>query len=395
MSTSEDKTPDICRYFDKENDFAQNSEHPPFGASIMQDFQGSNGQQPPPEPPAWLLPRKVASLDPYLPPQIMHGMLYQGCRFVFGGPPKARKSWLLMLACYWVANELPFLGIPTAKGKVVYLNFELLEGECRARFFEIQKAIGMGDIDNIEVIQLRDKTLSDHNLTQLQIIIANASFCLCAFDPVYKLLNGRDERIGVDIAPVLASLAAIAGDHKCSVGFSAHFAKGNQAQKFAIDRISGSNYFARDADVILVMTELNEPDCYGIEIIQRSFPDIKPFGIRWKNPLFIRDDSLDATDIRQPGKEKKTDELKQRMLAALHVSDFEGGLSFTQFLKAVQVDNPKGKPTPSKATFVRKLNELTAQKSVLKSVATAKYMLSPQYVEQRRILLGQDGDEVS
>jgi hypothetical protein len=300
-----------------------------------------------------------------------------------------------MLACYCVANGLPFLGIPTTQGKVVYLNFELLEGECRARFFEIQKAIGNGDINNIEVIQLRDRTLSDLHLFQLQSIVANSAFCLCAFDPVYKLLNGRDERVGVDIAPVLASIASIAGNHKCSVGFSAHFAKGNQAQKFAIDRISGSNYFARDADVILVMTELNAQDCYGVEIIQRSFPDIKSFGIRWKTPLFIRDDSLDATDIRQPGREKKTDELKQRMLAALHASDYEGGLSFTEFLKAAQIDNPKGKPTPSKATFARKLNELTGQKCVLKSVATGKYILSPQYVEQRRIFLDQNAEEVS
>src|SRR5215468_6826955 len=77
-----------------------------------------NGQEE--APPNWLLPRKVASLSDYLPPQVMHGMLYQGCRFVFGGPPKARKSWLLMLACYCVANGLPFLRIPTSKGKVVY-----------------------------------------------------------------------------------------------------------------------------------------------------------------------------------------------------------------------------------------------------------------------------------
>src|SRR5262249_4103437 len=148
-------------------------------------------------------------------------------------------------------------------------------------------------------------------------------------------------------------------------------------------------------DVILVMTELNEPDCYGVEIIQRSFPDIKPFGIRWEKPIFIRDDSLDAADIRQPGKEKKTDELTQRMLAALHASDFEGGLSFTPSLKAVQVHNPKGKPSPSKATFARKLKELTAQKCVLQSVATGKYMLSPQYVEKRAILIDQNDDAVS
>jgi hypothetical protein len=348
-------------------------------------------------PPPWLFPRKVASLNPYLPPQIMEGMLYLGCRFVFGGPPKARKSWLLMLACYCVANGLPFLGIPTKKGKVVYLNFELLEGECRARFFEIHKAMGQGDIDNIEVIQLRDRTLSDDNLVQLQKIIADASFCLCAFDPVYKLLNGRDERVGKDIAPVLDSIAAIAGKYQCSVGFSAHFAKGNQAQKFAIDRISGSNYFARDADVILVMTELNQPDCYGIEIIQRSFSDIKPFAIRWKAPLFVRDDSLDPTDIRQPGKDpKKLDPLSERMLTALYATNYEdGGLPFTEFWKAVQIKGKNGKPTPVKSTFYEKLDSLVKQKAIEKSVATGKYMLTIDFYQKRAELLKQNPEASS
>lgn len=298
--------------------------------------------------PDWLFPRKVALLSDYLPPQIMHGLLYQGCRFVFGGSPKAKKSWLLMLCCFCVANGLPFLGIPTTKGKVVYINFELLEGECRRRFHQIQKAMGTGSLDDIEVIQLRDKRLSNENLEQLERIISDVCFVLCSFDPVYKLLDGRDERLGIDIAPVLASLGAISEKSNRSVGFSQHFTKGNQSQKFAIDRISGSNYFTRDADVILVMTNLNEPDCYGIEIIQRSFPEIKPFGIRWRCPIFVRDDSIDAADIQQPGKESKADPIIDRMLAVLHAANFDGGLSFTEFLRAVQVKGPTGTPAPER-----------------------------------------------
>jgi hypothetical protein len=345
-----------------------------------------NGQTP-----DWLFPRKVASLNPYLPPQIMKGLLYQGCRFVFGGSPKAKKSWLLMLCCYCVANGLPFLVIPTTKGKVVYINFELLEGECRQRFHEIQKAMGTGSLDDIEVIQLRDKQLSDINLEQLQAIISEASFVLCSFDPIYKLLDGRDERLGIDIAPVLASLGSISEKAKCSVGFSQHFTKGNQSQKFAIDRISGSNYFTRDADVILVMTNLNEPDCYGIEIIQRSFPEIKPFGIRWQCPIFVRDDSIDAGDIQQPGKEKKTDPIAERILAVLHAANFEGGLSFTDLLRAIQVKGVNGKPTPAKATFCRKLGEMTNRNEVEKSVATEKYMLTAKYAEKRTAFVGGNG----
>jgi len=257
----------------------------------------------------------------------------------------------------------------------------------------------VGDLENTQVIQLRDKRLSNENLEQLQKIITDASFVLCSFDPVYKLLDGRDERVGMDIAPVLASLGAIGEKAKCSVGFSQHFTKGNQALKFAIDRISGSNYFTRDADVILVMTDLKEPDCYGIEIIQRSFPEIRPFGIRWQCPIFVRDDSLDATDIREPGKDKKSGQksnpVTDRMRSALHASNYEGGLAFNELLRAVQVRGTNGKPTPSKATFCRKLNEMVRLKEVEKSVATEKYMLTVRYSQKRSEFFGENGAEVS
>src|SRR6267378_3432984 len=146
-----------------------------------------------------------------------------------------------------------------------------------------------------------------------------------------------------------------------------------QLFNYAIERfqlawsIIFENYFTRDSYVILTMTYLKEDDCHGIEISQRSFPDIKPFGIRWQNPVFVRDDSIDVTDIRQPGKEKKTDPVKERMLAALHASNFEGGLGFAEFLRAIQIRGPSNQPTPSKTTFNRKIKDLTAQKLIEKS----------------------------
>jgi hypothetical protein len=347
------------------------------------------------KPPAWLYPKKVSALDPYLPPQVMKGLLYQGCRFVFGGSPKAKKSWLLMQSCFCVANGLPFLGIMTEKGKTVYLNFELLEGEARARFYAIKEALGAGDVDEVEVIQLKDKRLGPVELVDLQKIITVAEFVMSAFDPVYKLMDGCDERIGKEVAPILAALADICEASKASVGYAQHFAKGNQKVKFAMDRISGTNYFVRDADVILVVTELAEISCFRVDIIQRSFPDIKPFGIRWKHPIFERDDSIDIANIKEPGEDKeKGDPIIERMLAALHAANYEGGLTFTEFLRAVQVKGKTGKPSPVKSTFFGKLNDLIKRNLVEKSVATDKYLLTTQYAVARSKDFNEFGDEV-
>jgi hypothetical protein len=197
------------------------------------------------------------------------------------------------------------------------------------------------------------------------------------------MLSGRDERLGVDVDPVLQVLDAMSQEGDCSVGFAQHFAKGNQALKFAIDRISGTNYFARDADVIFTLTDLGERDCFALEIIQRSFPEIPVFGVRFEHPLFSRDDSLDVTDIRQPGKEKKSDPITERMLATLQAVDYqEGGLTFTDWLAATQIVDKDEKPTPSKSTFLRRLNKLKDRKSIFLSAATGKYQLSTEYASR-------------
>jgi hypothetical protein len=265
---------------------------------------------------------------------------------------------------------LPFLGIPRTKGKVVYINFELLEGECRRRFLQIQKAMGTGSLDDIEVIQLRGKQLSNLNLEQLERIISDASFVLCSFDPVYKLLDGRDERLGIDITTVLASPW---GDERKGEMFSRVLAAFHQGQPIAEIRNRPNQ-----------RVELFHPGCrrdsgydqservrlLRIEIIQRSFPEIKSFGIRWQCPIFVRDNSIDAADIQQPGKESKSDPINDRMLAVLHGANSEGGLSFTEFIRAVQVKGPTGKPTPGKTAFCRYVKRLVGRNFIEQSVAT-------------------------
>jgi RecA-family ATPase len=289
-----------------------------------------------------------------------------------------------MLLCYCVGNGLSFLGIPTKKGKTLYLNFELLEGETRTRFLDIKEALGTGNVDEVEVIQLKDKRIGPSELKYLKAIIADGAYVLGVFDPVYKLLDGCDERIGKEVAPILAALAAIGEASKASIGYAQHFAKGNQKVKFAMDRISGSNYFVRDADVILVMTELFESDCFRVDVIQRSFPDIKPFGIRWQYPIFVRDASIDIANIKEPSEAKeKGDPVSERMLAALHAANYEGGLTFTELLRAVQVKGKTGNPTPAKSTFAVKLNDLMKRKLVEKSVANDQYLLTTQYASTR------------
>jgi len=338
----------------------------------------SNGQEPQSEeaPPDWLFPRPVVELNAWLPEQTVEGMLYRGCRIALGGGPKSKKSWLLMQLCFCIANGLAFLEIPTAKGLSVYGNLELLEGDCRKRFFDIKAALGEGNLDNVEVIPLRakGKLLNPIRLKQLTKILFEKKAVIAGFDPIYKLLNRRDENKATEVAEVLEPLEQMSEEGKICVGFCQHFAKGNQGLKYAIDRLAGSNVFSRDADVILTLTELSEADCFVVEVKQRSFAEVPAFGVRWQHPIFIRDDTVDITDIRAPGKKKETDEKTERMLSALRACDHEGGLSFGAWLSASGI---------AKTTFYNRLKSLMARKIVYQSEINQNYAFSPAYASKR------------
>ena len=84
-----------------------------------------------------------------------------------------------------------------------------------------------------------------------------------------------------------------------AVAFAAHYSKGNQSGKEAIDRVSGSGVFGRDPDSILSLTAHQEPDCFTLEATLRNFPPIDPVALRWAFPLFDRDPLLDPTALKK------------------------------------------------------------------------------------------------
>jgi hypothetical protein len=98
---------------------------------------------------------------------------------------------------------------------------------------------------------------------------------------------------------MLNQLEKIAVKTTAAVAFAAHYSKGNQSLKESIDRIGGSGVFARDPDSILTMTAHAEEECFTVNATLRNFPPIEPFVVRWKWPLFTRDEELDPEQLKQ------------------------------------------------------------------------------------------------
>src|SRR5208282_4809643 len=97
---------------------------------------------------------------------------------------------------------------------------------------------------NLRIWNLRGHNYSIESLAD-ELVKLQSTFCFEAvfMDPMYKLLQGRDENSARDISDLVNTFDALAENTSAAIIYGAHFSKGNQAAKESIDRISGSGVF--------------------------------------------------------------------------------------------------------------------------------------------------------
>lgn len=240
------------------------------------------------------------------PPQLIRGILHQEAKMAVGGTSKGRKSWTLIDMMLSVAAGVPWWGFQTTQGRVLYLNFELPRFAIQHRIQVIADAKGLKDFSNFDLWNLRGYA-ADFSILLPKIIqrIRERHYALIILDPIYKGLGGRDENSNADIASLLNEIERMTKQTGAAAVFGAHFSKGNQSGKEAIDRMSGAGTFARDPDVILTLTPHEEEDAYIVDLSLRALPHMPAFVVRWRNVIFEPDASADAKAIRKPGKPAK------------------------------------------------------------------------------------------
>ncbi len=235
------------------------------------------------------------------PPEVVEGLLHQGCKAVVGGGSKSFKTWILADMALSVATGAPWMGFPTKAGRVCYINLEIGRAFFHARMQKLSDARGL----KVNRGRFRPWNLRGHAADLSAIvpeIIRQAeaeTFSLIVLDPIYKVLGGRDENAAGDISGLLNEIERLAVKTGAAVVFGAHFSKGNQAGKESMDRIGGSGVYARDPDTILVLTKHEEEDAFTVETTLRNHPPVEPFVVRWQFPLMQRDGSLDPTKLKQ------------------------------------------------------------------------------------------------
>lgn len=244
----------------------------------------------------WIKPEN----KPPTRPEIIHGLLRRGDKLVLGGGSKSCKTWFAASLAIAISAGLPFLGFKTIKTPCLFINLELPDDvmwERMARLF-LENRINPADCD-IRFWNLRGlRNLSVEELDR-QITALDLKAGFIALDPLYKLLGDRSENDSSEMASLFQIIEGIAHRLNAAALIPAHFSKGNQSEKSAIDRISGSGAIGRDADALITMTAHEEEDAFTLDFTLRSYAPQPPLVIRWEYPLFTRDDSLDPESLKQ------------------------------------------------------------------------------------------------
>ena len=244
------------------------------------------------------------------PPELVKGLVHKGTKVVIGGGSKSFKTWVQLDCALSIAYGLPWMGFETVPGRVLFANMEIQAQFFQDRLVKIAQTRGIQQIkDRLDVWNLRGFTAS-YRIVIPQIIqrIKDRDYAVVFLDPIYKLYGNTDENSASEVGQMLNELEKVCVTTGAAIAFGAHYSKGNQAAKEAIDRISGSGVFARDPDSIISFTRHEEEGSFVVEPILRNFPPQTPFVVTWNHPLMERNEDLDPSKLKQSGGRPKQTE---------------------------------------------------------------------------------------
>ena len=244
---------------------------------------------------------------PPLAPELIHGYLRKGHKFLLSGASKSGKSFALIELAVALSQGTEWFGFKCEKANVCYINLEIDRGSVVKRFEDVCKAlkIDKNAVDKVNVINLRGKAKPlDKLAPELIEDLKGSDVDVIIIDPIYKVITG-DENNATEMAQFCNQFDVLCDKLHATVIYAHHHSKGTQGGKSAQDRASGSGVFARDPDALMDMVELELDDdfknnvsdygsevlAYQVECVAREFPKPKSRKVFFKYPLHIIDTS--------------------------------------------------------------------------------------------------------
>jgi hypothetical protein len=280
---------------------------------------------------------------------LIEGLLHQGGTMLLSGPSKARKTYTYLDAGISLASGIPWLGHPTRKSVVAYLNLELPPHLVAQRVAAICEHRKIPPPADLHIWNLRGQKVDIDTIERLlPPLIEQTAAEATILDPHYKVsaTSGMEENSNDDQGLLLSRMEALLGNAGSALLLAHHFAKGSAADKNAIDRASGGGVFARWPDVFMSLTPHEIDDAMTVEFALRAFPPMAPYVIRWAYPTWERDTELDPGHLKKAGPKAKysaSDALKKLV----------AGMTNAEWAKASGMKD---------ATFRRKRDELVGDR---------------------------------
>ena len=294
------------------------------------------------------------------PKTLVDGLLHRRTKAILAGSSKAGKTWLLLDLAVAVASGGRFLKWRTSPGRVLFINLEIQKNFFRQRLRTVMEKRGLTTLKNLDVWTLRGlDTQAATFLPELAEKVRSAGYSLIVIDPIYKLMVGRSENSSTGTGLLVHGIEQLMEKSGAAIVYAHHFTKGNQSAKKAMDRMSGSGVFARDADTIVTLTEHRLDGCFVVETTQRNMESPAPFVVEWNCPSMTLRDDLDPADLHD-GKRPNERQTTDFMLSLLK----DQPLTVTDWEKAASNGGV------SRATFYRKLAKLKASGEVLQKPGT-------------------------
>lgn len=245
---------------------------------------------------------------PQLSPELIGGILREGNKMIITGDSKAGKTCLSQNLAVCIAEGRPWLGkFKCEQGKVLYMNLEVEVASLYHRFIQLYDALDIklsqASASNIHLWNLRGYALPLDKLADKIIRrCRNQNYKAIILDPLYKVQQG-DENSAEAIIKFCNALDKIAHETGAAIIYDHHHPKGDSGSKKTIDRGAGSGVFARDADAIVDISNLDPgndaPDLVKelmkqerpmeLSFVLRDFKDVEPLKVWFKFPVHYVD----------------------------------------------------------------------------------------------------------
>lgn len=203
---------------------------------------------------------------------IIENLLYSGL-YIFAGPPKVGKSFMVAQIGYCVSMGIPLWDMETSQGTVLYLALEDVNERLQQRLAKMYPSLENNDAFHFAT---ESEMLNKGLMNQLNGFIKEYKDTkLVIIDTLQKIKdNEKDSSNYGNDYDVIAKLKKFADDHNVCILVVHHTRKQESSDSF--DMISGTQGLFGAADGALVITkERRTGNKAVLEIASRDQQDIK------------------------------------------------------------------------------------------------------------------------